>query len=195
MQPMIFQRKDLIAALLDLAPAAAAVANYCDHVEHNERVEIEWVRGAARTLRETALWLCGLAEVDPVELYADRLSVIEKRNVHHSEDSHDGAAAARGVHEWRALQLVQDGHDHAYHYDVVGLTKSEQLRHYALHVAKLAGACADAAQGHLDQEDFLSRRVADMLLFGVKLSTVTSEKLPHEPIVVTRVPGQIRAVA
>jgi hypothetical protein len=192
---MIFQRKDLIVALLDLAPASAAVANYCDHVEHNERVEIEWVRGAGRTLRETALWLCELAEVDPVELYARRLAAIEERNVHHSEDSHDGASTARKVNEWRALQLVQDGHDHAYHYDVVGLTKSAQLRHYALHVAKLAGACADAAQGRLDQQDFLSRRVADMLLFGMKLATVTSEKLPQEPIVVARVPGQVRAVA
>lgn len=192
---MIFQRKDLIAALLDLAAASAAVANYCDHVEHNERVEIEWVRDAARTLRETALWLCELAEVDPVELYAERLAVIEERNVHHSEHSHDGPAAARGVREWRALQLVQDGHDHAYHYDVVGLTKSEQLRHYALHVSKLAGACADAAQGRLDQEDFLSRRVADMLLFGMKLSTVTSEKLPHEPIVVTHATNEVRAAA
>jgi len=192
---MIFQRKDLIEALLDLAPASAAVANYCDHVEHNERVEIAWVRDAARVLRETALRLCELAEVDPVELYAARLAAIEERNVHHSAESHDGAAAARGVRDWRALQLVQDGHDHAYHYDVVGLTKSEQLRHYALHVAKLAGACAEAAQGRLDQDDFLSRRVADMFLFGIKLSTVTSEKLPSEPV--NRMSGNshIRAAA
>jgi hypothetical protein len=192
---MIFQRKDLIAALLDVAPASAAVANYCDHVEHNERVEIAWVRDAARILRQTSLWLCELAGVDPVELYADRLAVIEERNVHHSADSHDGAAAARRVCDWRALQLAQDGHDHAYHYDVVGLTKSEQLRHYALHVAKLAGACADAAQGRLDQDDFLSRRVADMLLFGVKLSTVTSEKLPSEPIVLISGTSLVRAAA
>jgi hypothetical protein len=179
---MIFQRKDLIDALLAVAPASAAVANYCDHVEHNERVEIDWVRDAARTLRETALRLCELAGVDPVELYASRIAAIEERNVHHSEGSHDGAAAARPVVEWRALQLVQDEHDQAYHFDVVGLTKQEQLRHYALHVAKLAGACADAAQGDLDQNDFLRRRVADMLLFGIKLATVTSQKLPAEPI-------------
>ncbi len=192
---MIFQRNDLIDALLDLAPAAAAVANYCDHVEHNERVEIGWVREAARTLRETSLHLCAIAGVDPVKLYAARLAVIEQRNVHHCEGSLDGAAAARGVGEWRALQLVQDRHDHAYHFDVVGLTKSEQLRHYALHVAKLAGACAEAAADDLDQDDFLRRRVADMLLFGMKLSTVTSEKLPAEPIAASGGNAQIRAVA
>jgi hypothetical protein len=195
MQPMIFQRKDLIDALLDLAPASAAVANYCDHVEHNELVEIEWVREAARTLRRTSLHLCGLAGVDPVDLYAERLAMIEHRNVHHSDESFDGAGAARGVGEWRALQLAQDEHDQAYHFDVVGLTKSEQLRHYALHVAKLAGACADAARGDLAHEDFLGRRVPDMLLFGVKLATVTSEKLPHEPIAVGRIVPDVRAVA
>lgn len=192
---MIFQQKDLIDALLELAPAAARVANYCDHVEHNEHVEIEWVRDAARTLRRTSLDLCVLAGVDPVDLYAERLGMIERRNVHHSEESLDGAAAARGVGEWRDLQLVQDEHDQAYHFDVVGLTKSEQLRHYALHVAKLAGACADAARGDLGHEDFLARRVADMLLFGVKLATVTSEKLPHEPIAVSGTVLDVRAVA
>lgn len=189
---MKFSKQDLLAILLDLAPAAGAVANYCDHVEHNESADIEDVREAARVLRDTALSLCDLANVDPVDLYAERLAVIEARNVHYSEGSHDGADAARGVGEWRALQLVQDAHDQAYHYDVVGLTKSEQLRHYALHLAKLVGACADAAAGRLAHEDFLARRVADMLLFGMKLATVTSEKLPAEPIVAVR---PIRAVA
>lgn len=190
--PMTLSREDLLAALLELAPASAAVANYCDHVEHNETADIEDVREAARVLRATALSLCDRIGVDAVDLYAERLTVIEARNVHHSESSHDGAAAARGVTEWRALQLVQDAHDHAYHYDVVGLTKSEQLRHYALHLAKLVGACAEAADGHLGHDDFLARRVADMLLFGMKLATVTSEKLPAEPIAAVR---PFRAVA
>ncbi|HEX3734975.1 MAG TPA: hypothetical protein VHU86_07435 [Solirubrobacterales bacterium] len=189
---MTFSKQDLLDALLDLAPASAAVANYCDHVEHNECAEIEDVREAARVLRDTALSLCDIARIDPVDLYAERLAVIEARNVHHSQDSHDGAAAARGIGEWRALQLVQDAHDYAYHYDVVGLTKSEQLRHYALHLAKLVGACAEAADGRLAHDDFLARRVADMLLFGMKLATVTSEKLPAETIATVH---RIRAVA
>lgn len=192
---MTFSKPDLLAALLDLAPASGAVANYCDHVEHNESADVEDVRNAARVLRDTALSLSNLAGVDPVELYAERLQMIEARNVHRTSDSHDGAAAARGVNQWRALQLVQDAHDHAYHYDVVGLTKAEQLRHYALHLAKLVGACAEAARGDIAQDDLLARRVPDMLLFGLKLSTVTSERLPEEPVQSSRLPRHIQAVA
>ncbi len=192
---MTFSTPDLLAALLDLAPASGAVANYCDHVEHNESADVEDVRNAARVLRDTALSLSNLAGVDPVELYAERLQMIEARNVHHTSDSHDGAAAARGVNQWRALQLVQDAHDHAYHYDVVGLTKAEQLRHYALHLAKLVGACAEAARGDIAQDDLLARRVPDMLLFGLKLSTVTSERLPEEAVQSSRLPRHIQAVA
>jgi hypothetical protein len=192
---MKFSKQDLLVALLDLAPAAGAVANYCDHVEHNESADIDDVRAAAGVLREVSLRLSSLADVDPVELYADRLAMIEARNVHHSDSSHDGAADARGVTAWRALQLVQDRHDHAYHYDVLGLTKSDQLRHYALHLAKLVGACAEAADGRLDHNDFLARRVADMLLFGLKLSTVTSQKLEAELIRTEAGKRRIHAVA
>ena len=192
---MNFPKPDLLAALLDLAPASGAVANYCDHVEHNEAADIQDVRDAARVLRETALSLSALADADPVELYAERLRAIEERNVHHAPGSHDGAAAARQADTWRALQLVQDGHDHAYHYDVVGLTKSEQLRHYALHLAKLVGACAEAAQGDISHEDLLSRRVPDMLLFGLKLSTVAAQKLPDTAIESSRPARHIQAAA
>lgn len=192
---MSFPKPDLLAALLDLAPASGAVANYCDHVEHNEPADIQNVRDAAEILRESALSLSALVGADPVELYANRLRVIEERNVHHTPSSHDGAAAARQAATWRALQLVQDDHDHAYHYDVVGLTKSEQLRHYALHLAKLVGACAGAARGDVPHEDFLARRVPDMLLFGLKLSTVSAQKLPESAIAFTRRPRQIQAVA
>ena len=54
----------------------------------------------------------------------------------------------------------------------------EQLRHYAFHLAKLAGAAAQAADG--DESDFLARRLPDLLLFGVKLATLTNEPLPDE---------------
>lgn len=192
---MSFPKPDLLAALLNLAPASGAVANYCDHVEHNESADIQDVRDAAQVLRETALVLGAVAGADPVELYANRLRVIEERNVHHTPDSHDGAAAARQAGSWRALQLVQDDHDHAYHYDVVGLTKSEQLRHYALHLAKLVGACAEAARGDISHDDLLNRRVPDMLLFGLKLSTVSAEKLPETAVELAQPARHIQAVA
>jgi len=179
---MSFSRAHLVDAALDLATASAAVSNYCDHVEHNERADVEDVREAGAVLRATAVRLSRLGGYEPVELYARRLAMIEERNVLHSEDSFDGASAARGTGDLRQLQLVQAAHDRAYHADVVGLTKCDQLRHYALHVAKLAGATARVARGEIPREDWLERRVPDMLLFGLKLATVTSDALLAESV-------------
>jgi hypothetical protein len=179
---MRFSQDDLVGAALDLATESAAVSNYCDHVEHNELTEVEDVRKAGAVLRATAVRLSSAGGYDPVELYARRLAVIEARHVLHTEDSFDGEAAALEIDDWRGLQLVQADHDRAYHADVIGLTKCDQLRHYALHVAKLAGATAQAARAELDRADWLQRRVPDMLLFGLKLATVTSESLPTEEV-------------
>lgn len=192
---MSFSRADLVKAALDLATASAAVSNFCDHVEHNERAEIADVQTAAATLRETAVWLSRMGGRNPVELYADRLASIEARNVLHFEGALDSAAEARQAGDWRSLQIIQAEHDHAYHADVVGLTKSDQLRHYALHVAKLAGATAQVATGELSQADWLQRRVADMLLFGLKLSTVTSERLPATAVEPAQAPGAAPSIA
>ena len=112
----------------------------------------------------------------------------------HQEGSYDGAGHARRAADWRALQMIQVEHDHAYHADVIGLNKSDQLHHYALHVAKVAGSTAAVATGAGDQADWLKRRVPDMLLFGLKLSTVTSEKLPEAAIIGADT-HRIRAVA
>jgi len=64
----------------------------------------------------------------------------------------------------------------------------------ALHVAKVAGAAASVARGESPEGDFVSRRVPNMLLFGLKLSTVNSEKLPDVAIVEAG-EHRIRAVA
>lgn len=167
-------------AALRLAVVSADVANYCDHVEHNESADVAAVRDAGRGLRVTAIEVCGAAGVDAIDLYANRLAAIEARNVLSRDGLFDGAEAARAADGWRALQLVQADHDRAYHPDVVGLTKADQLRHYALHVAKLAGATAGVARGDLPYDDWLTRRVADMLLFGLKLATVSGQKLADE---------------
>jgi hypothetical protein len=172
----------LVDTALTIAVAASEVANFCDHVEHNEIADLEAVRRAGRQLRETAIALSLDAGEDPIVLYARRLAAIEARNVLWHDDSLDGAELARSASTWRALQLVQAAHDKAYHADVVGLAKSNQLRHYALHVAKLAGATAAVAKGDADPADWLSRRVPDMLLFGLKLATVSSQKLSEEAV-------------
>ena len=167
---------------LRLAVVSAAVANYCDHVEHNEPADIEIVRRAGEELRMTAVELSWSAGVDAIELYAARLAAIESRNVLSHEGSYDGAAATRDVGSWRALQVVQVGHDRAYHPDVAGLAKWDQLHHYALHLAKLAGATAAVARGDAHRDDWLARRVPDMLLFGLKLATVSGQKLADEAL-------------
>lgn len=183
---MTLPRTDLVDASLELAITSAAVANYCDHIEHNEVADVGAIREAGATLRQVGITLSVLADRDPVDLYADRLAMIETRNVVHSDASFDGRAAAREASTLRELQFVQIKHDHAYHRDVVGLKKFDQLSHYALHVAKLVGACVEAADGRLSHDDFVIRRVPDMLLFGIKLSTVTSEKLPDATVVPPR---------
>lgn len=174
-----FQRVD---TALELASIAAVVANACDHAEHNEVWRLDDVRDAARRLRSIAASSAGHAGQEPIELYATRLDAIERRNVLHHDHAFDGGSAARGARTLRELQLVQARHDHHYHLDVVGLAKADQLRHYALHLAKLAGVAADVAAGRADEDDFVRRRVADALLFGIKLSTVTGERLGDEPI-------------
>jgi hypothetical protein len=111
-------------------------------------------------------------------LYAERLRTIERRNPTWEPTALDGGALAECAVTWRDLQLAQAEHDRRYHSDVVGLAKFEQLRHYALHAAKLAGAAAAVAQGLASTEDFVSRRLPDLLLFGLKLPTVMGERLP-----------------
>jgi hypothetical protein len=179
---MVVSKVELTDAVLELAQAAAAVSNYCDHAEHTEAVDLEDVRGAAETLREIGLRLSCAAGRDPIQLYADRLAMIEARNVLFSPLSLDGAAAAREARDWRTLQMVQVEHDRFYHPDVVGLAKADQLRHYAFHLAKLVGATAGVIKGEAGYGDWLVRRVPDMLLFGMKLSTVAAERLPEAEI-------------
>jgi hypothetical protein len=172
----------VLDTVLSIAIVAADVANYCDHVEHNEIADLQSVRRAGSTLRVVGVTICEADSVDPVEAYANRLEMIESRNVVWHPDSFDGPSAARAAQTWRALQLVQAAHDRAYHSDVLGLAKLEQLRHYALHLAKLAGATAAVYRGELEPQDWLSRRVPDMILFGIKLSTVSGERLLEEPV-------------
>jgi hypothetical protein len=160
------------------APLAAAVANYCDHVEHNEPAETTWVVDAGERLGQLALDFAQASNLDLVDLYANRLAAIEARNVLAGRGSFDGGEAARAAETWRDLQLVQAAHDRAYHPDVVGLSKYEQLRHYAFHLAKLVGAFAEAR----DDDELLNRRLPDALLFAIKLRTVMGTRLSDDPL-------------
>lgn len=168
---------------LEMARCSAAIANFCDHIEHNETADRGWVRDSGRVLRAVACAIASHEREDLRALYVERLRAIEQRTPLWDSGSLDGGALAEQADTWHALQLAQAEHDRRYHPDVVGLAKFDQLRHYGLHVAKLAGALAEMAQGLADPEDFRTRRLPDMLLFGIKLATVIGQRLPETPLV------------
>jgi hypothetical protein len=173
-------------AALELAQVSAAVSNYADHVEHNEHADRAWVLNSAATMRSLAAQLADAAGLNLLALYADRLRVIEERNVL-SIDPQIGAwwMLAADAATWRELQALQARHDRDYHPDVHGLSKCDQLRHYAFHLAKLCGLASglahtgprDADSGRLE-----ARLIADTLLFAVKLPTVMGARLDDTPI-------------
>jgi hypothetical protein len=172
-------RDDLTAA----AKAAGQVANYCDHADHNEPVDSAWVLGAAESLRSIALRVAVREGVDIVEAYAARLEEIEGRNVRGPFEAFDGPGEARAARTWRQLQRVQTEHDRLFHPDVAGLHKSDQLQHYVLHLSKLVAALASQPSSGDPHVDFVTRRLPDMLLFGIALSTVMAQKLPETQII------------
>lgn len=167
---------------LRTAQLSALAANYCDHAEHCEIADQQWILDAAAGLRAVATEVAENEGVNPVAAYARRLGVIERRNVAWSTTSFDGEAACHGATSWRVLQLVQIEHDRTYHPDVIGLSRIEQLRHYAFHVAKLAGALADVVENDAPPANFTTARLPDLLLFGLKLSTVMSQRLSDDAV-------------
>jgi hypothetical protein len=167
---------------LDLASTAAAVSNYCDHVDHNESASTDWISNAGHKMRGLACEIASHENLDLLTLYAARLGEIEARNPLSHPGSFNGNSQAAEATTWRALQLVQAEHDRHYHPDVIGLSKFNQLVHYAFHTAKLSGALADVARGNADTRDFCNRRLPDLLLFGIKLATVTGKELPKKPL-------------
>jgi hypothetical protein len=169
--------KNATRQALQAAQASALINAYCDRAEHNETVERDWVLDAGRTFRLLGLELAQDLSCDPFGLYARRLVAIEKRNVLYAGE--DLGQSIREAKTWRELQLVQVEHDRLFHPDVFGMSRADQLRHYAFHAAKLAGVLAGQAQGAPPAADVFEGRIADLLLFGVKLATVMFDKLPE----------------
>jgi hypothetical protein len=163
---------------LGTAPLAAAVANYCDHVEHNEAAGADSVVEAGHELARLAGVLASELRVDLIHLYAERLGAIEARNVVARPGSFDGHGAALAAETWRDLQIVQIDHDRYYHADVIGLAKVDQLRHYALHLVKIVGAFGTST----DTNELIDRRLPDSLLFAIKLRTVMGKRLSDESL-------------
>ena len=167
---------DLVSSLMDLARASAGVANYCDHLEHCEAAQREDVASAAVVLRRVARELAALLEGDLLSLYASRLAAVEARSPLYPLEGFDVVDEVRRASTWFDLQRVQARHDRLYHLDVVGLQKQDQLRHCALHLAKLTGALADAITDSSARDDFVGRRLPDLILFSLKLNTLLGQR-------------------
>jgi hypothetical protein len=172
----------LRAELPVLIRTAGELARHCDRAEHNEQVDRSTLLRAGAALRSMAWRLAIATGIDLQQRYADRLDMVESRHpLSGGNRSFDGGGAVRISKTLLDLQRAQLGHDAVYHPDVAGLPKYAQLRHFTLHLTKLTALLLDAIDGH-QRDDFISERIADLLIFGIKLSTVANERLSDEVI-------------
>jgi hypothetical protein len=169
-----------------LIRAAADLAAYCEHVEHNEPHQVADIAAAGDQIRRIASTLARAAGVSLLAAYRARITEIEAASVH-SATAIDGIADLAGVDAlrhtvtWRQVQVAQLIHDRRFHPDVFGLSKLEQLRHYTLHVTKLAGLLMDA-EDDASWSTFVQHRLPDLAVFGVKLATACNQVLFDEPV-------------
>lgn len=173
---------DDIRMVLALAEAAGRLGSFCDRLEHGESAERADVEETGALLRATAFSYAKENGLDLVDLYARRLGKNERKHVLGSAGDFDGEQAARAARTLRDLQLAQIGHDRAFRPDVYGLPRYEQLRHCALHLAKLAGSAAEVYKNPSLLGDFHERRLPDTLLFGLKLATLADSRLAKQPL-------------
>lgn len=170
------------ACARDLVRVAAALAAYCEHVEHNEPTLPQLPIDAARRLRALAADLAAGARLDLATCYAERIERVEVASLYSqipnsTSLSLPGAQAMKGSTTWADFQAAQVIHDRQFHPDVFGLSKIDQLRHYTLHVTKLAGLLIDAIDSNR-WGDFAPNRLADLAIFGVKIATACNDRLP-----------------
>jgi hypothetical protein len=168
--------------LRELAIAAGDVSLYCDRVEHAESSESELIEAAGERLCKVAVRLADALRLDLGSLYGRRLAAIELRNPVREVAEYDGGRAAAAARSWRELQNVQRCHDRAYHLDVVELGKGGEARHCALHVGKLAGWYARALDSEEALREVRDQRLADTLIFGLKLCNLSGVRLEEAPL-------------
>lgn len=164
-----------MSALVKLAAASAAVATIADHAEHGEPTALHGLQRAGRLCADAAMELATSHGMSMLAAYADRLQAIE--NDSPLGPPGNAPAAVRVATTWRQLQIAQIDHDRRFHPDVFGLSKLEQIRHYAFHLAKFPDAVLAS-----DDMQLRSRRIPDMLLFAIKLWTISGSRLPDVPI-------------
>lgn len=174
-----------------LVRVTGTLARFCDRAEHNEGVSRDLIITAGEDLRMTAMALLRDHGIDPLDAYASRLAQIEARHPLAGANLFEADQEIRYVKTWRELQRAQARHDAVYHPDVAGLAKIDQLRHYTLHLAKLAWLLQDAANEQDTGGDIVNERVPDVLVFGVKLATVCGQLLADEPVDIVNLGARI----
>ena len=182
-------REFLDAHARDLVRVAAALAAFCEHLEHNEPTLPQLPIDAARRLRSLAAELAVEAGLDLATCYAERVERVEKASLyskvpHSTMPSLPGAEAMSASTTWADFQVAQVLHDRQFHPDVFGLSKIDQVRHYTFHVTKLAGLLIDAIDSN-SWRDFAPDRLADLAIFGVKIATACNERLPAAELTLT----------
>lgn len=165
-----------------LVDLAGLLCGLCDRAEHNEGFDREELLQLGERLRSAGLRMLAEAGLEPIAAYGARLRQMENKNVLQDDDTPAIADDVLDAGTWRRVQLVQARHDQAFHPDVLGLPKNQQLQHYALHLGKLARHRMLADRSAQAWADWSSGRIADSLIFGVKLATVANHKLADAPL-------------
>ena len=167
-----------------LTRAAADLAGFCEHIEHNESNSIGIAARAGDQLREIAANLSARSGISLTSAYAARIRAVEEKSLlrhvslFESAVTLPGAEVLASAQTWDEVQIGQLIHDRQFHPDVFGLSKLEQIRHYTFHVTKLAGMFADALDNNA-WPTFQKERLADIAVFGVKIATVCNIELPR----------------
>lgn len=160
--------------------AAASVARYCDRAEHCEEVDRGWIVHSGELLRTVAVEAALHLELELRRIYAERLRHVENRSPIPAQ--FDGHSEALRATTWHDFQVVQFTHDVYFHPDVHGMSRLDQLRHYSFHLGKIANNFVELDSATEASTEFRERRLPDTFLFGIKLATLVSQKLPDTPI-------------
>ena len=163
--------------LQKLESAVNLLSTLCDHLEHCEPNNVNNINLAGKELRQIAVELARQNNVSLRDVYAQRLSKMETDSVLRLTSTCSPSEMIARAQTWHDLQVGQILHDDQFHPDVFGLSKYNQLRHYALHVSKLPDHLSKAIAGN-SMEVFCQERLADIVAFGVKLATLRNEALP-----------------
>lgn len=166
----------------ELVDLTGLLSGWCDRAEHNEGTARAELLDCGARLRTLGLGVLRAEGLDPLGAYSRRLRQMEAKNVLWGAHAPvDVPAALLATRTWRDVQLLQVEHDRLYHPDVFGLPRGQQLQHYVLHLAKLARHLQIVHRDPTARAEWAAGRVADLLVFGVKLATVANHPLADEP--------------